>query len=194
MNHPSSSPPTRGPSIQQSRQQQLLSVDKVELVGKGYQDDWKTKVGRGLGADARTQEQATLQQEQDQGVGQMEVRRGEPEAQATPLGRAEELTAPSQNQQSPSIQDSAAMDSMKLLSGDEAEMVEEGCQDDWKTKVWRSFTRFLLQGGYLLGTTPELVPQKKTPLPDPGPSSGQRRRGGAKQRGECGQGAWKSKA
>ena len=39
MHHHSSSPPTWGSSIQQLRQQQLLSGDKVELVGKGYQDD-----------------------------------------------------------------------------------------------------------------------------------------------------------
>ena len=161
LHHHSSSPPTRGPSIQQSLQQQLLSVDKVELVGKGYQDDWKTKVGRSLGAEARTQEQAALQQEQDQGVGQLEVRLGEPEAQATPLGRAEELKAPSRDQRSPSLQDSAAMDSMKLLSVDEAELVEEGCQDNWKSKVWRSLARVLMLGSYLLGTPAESSPQEK---------------------------------
>ena len=44
------------------------------------------------GAEARTQEQAALQQEQEQGVGHLEVRLGEPEVQATLLGRAEELT------------------------------------------------------------------------------------------------------
>ena len=63
-------------------------------------------------------------------MGQLEVRLGEPEVQATPLDREEELTAPSRDQQSQSTQDSAAMDSMKLLSVDEAELVEEGCQDD----------------------------------------------------------------
>ena len=30
------------------------------------------------------------------------------------------------------------MDSMQLLSGDEAELVEEGCQGDWETKDGRS--------------------------------------------------------
>ena len=66
------------------------------------------------GAEAKTQGQATLQPEQDQGVGQLGVRLGEPEVRATLLGRAEELTAPSQNQRGPSIQDSAAMDSQEV--------------------------------------------------------------------------------
>ena len=45
----------------------------------------RTKVGRSLEAEARTQEQAALQQEKDQGVGKLE----EPEAQAAPLGNQE---------------------------------------------------------------------------------------------------------
>ena len=38
----------------------------------------------------------------------------------------------------PSIQDSAAMDSLQLLSVDEAKLVKEGGQDDGMTKAWRS--------------------------------------------------------
>ena len=38
--------PPRSPSIQQLGRQQLLSWNEVELMGKGCQDDWTTKVGR----------------------------------------------------------------------------------------------------------------------------------------------------
>ena len=43
---PSSPPPTRGPSIQQLGQQQLLSRNKAELRGDGCQDEWTTTVRR----------------------------------------------------------------------------------------------------------------------------------------------------
>ena len=65
--------------------QQWLGVGETELVEGGCQDDWRTKVWRSLEAEARTQEQAALQQEQDQGVGQLE----EPEAKATLLDNQE---------------------------------------------------------------------------------------------------------
>ena len=155
-------PPDPGPSSIQLRQ------GRAGLTGECCQGAWRTKVGRSLRAKAETQEQVALQQEQDQGEGQLD--------------------------RSLSIQDSAARDSRKLLSGDKAERGEESCQDDWKTKVWRSFTRVLLRGGYILGTAMELFPPKKAPLPDPGTSSCQLRQGGAEQIGECGQGAWRSKA
>ena len=93
-----------------------------------------------------------------------------------------------------SIQDSAAMDSRQLLSVDEAELVEEGCQDDWKTKVWRSLARFLMLGSYLLGAAAEFFPQEQALLPDLGPSSYQLRQGGAEQIGEGGQDTWRTKA
>ena len=71
------------------------------------------------------------------------------------------------------------MDSRQLLSVDEAELVEEGCQDDWKTKVWWSLARFLMLGSYLLGTAAEFFPQEKALLPDPDPCSSQPSQGGA---------------
>ena len=89
------------------------------------------------------------------------MRLGEPEAQAAPLGGAEGLTAPSRDQQSPSIQESAVMSSMQLLSGDEAELVEEGGQDDWTTKAWTSLTRFLMLGSCLLGATKAMAKTKE---------------------------------
>ena len=46
------------------------------------------------------------------------------------LSPLEELNVPSRDQRSPSIQDSTAMDSLQLLSVDEAGLVGEGCQDD----------------------------------------------------------------
>ena len=86
------------------------------------------------------------------------------------------------------------MDSVKLLSGDEAELMEEGCQDNWKTKVRGSFARVLMLGSPLLGTATDFFPQEKALLPDPDPCSSQPSQGGAKVIGECGQGAWRSKA
>ena len=53
------------------------------------------------------------------------------------------------------------MDSMKLLSVDESELVEEGCQGDWKTKAWRSLTRFPMLGSYLLDAAAKSSPQEK---------------------------------
>ena len=41
----------------------LLSGDEAELVAEGCQDGGKTKGGRSRGTEARTQEQAALQQE-----------------------------------------------------------------------------------------------------------------------------------
>ena len=142
---------------------------------------------------AKTQEQAALQQEQDQVVGQLEVRLGEPEDQATPLGRAEGRTSPSRDKRSPNIQDSAAGGPMQLLGVDETGLLEEGCQDGWKTKVWRDLVGFLMLGSYLLGTAAEFFSQEQAPPPDPGPSSIQLRQGRAGLTGECCQGAWRTK-
>ena len=60
--------------------QDRLGQGCAGMIGECGQD-----VGRSLEAEARTQEQAALLQEQDHGVGQLE----EPEAQATPLGNQE---------------------------------------------------------------------------------------------------------
>ena len=113
-------------------------MDEVEMGGKDYQGDLKTKVGRSLGAEARTQEQAARQQEQDQG--------------------------------------------------------EEGSQDDWKTKAWRSLAGDLMRGSYLQGAAAEFLTQKKALLPDPGPSSYKLSLGGSRMIGECGQDVWRSLA
>ena len=73
---------------------------------------------------------------------------------------------------------------MQLLGRDEARLVEEGCQDDWKIKVWRSLVRVLMIGSYLLGATAEFFPPEEAVLPEPGPTSYQLRQGGAELRGE----------
>ena len=142
---------------------------RAEVRAAEMEQDRETMGEWAAGAEARTQEQAAPQQERDQAVGQLEGRLGALEAQATPLGRAEELTAPSRDQRSPSIQESPAMDSMQSLSVDDADLVEEGYQDDWKTTAWRNLARFLMLGSYLLGAAAEFSPEKAL-LPDLGPS------------------------
>ena len=86
------------------------------------------------------------------------------------------------------------MDSLQLLSVDEAELEGEGCQNDWKTKAWRSLARFFMLGSYLQGAAAEFFPQEKALLPDPGPSSYKLSQGGAELVGECGQDDWRTKA
>ena len=46
MHRLSSPPPPRGPSSQQLGRQKLLSLNEVELMGEGCQDDWTAKIWR----------------------------------------------------------------------------------------------------------------------------------------------------
>ena len=81
------------------------------------------------------------------------------------------------------------MDSLQLLSMEEAKLAREGCQDDWRTKAWRSLARFLMLGRYPQGAAAEFFTQEKALLHNPSPSSYKLSQGGAGMIGECGQDA-----
>ena len=107
----------------------------------------RTKVGRSLKAKAGTQEQAALQQEQDQGVGQLEG----PETPATPLGNQERRL--NEFPASGIAQDLLTQD---LLSQAGAGMIGEGNQD-----VWGNLVKFFRKSSRLQATAAGLLLQKK---------------------------------
>ena len=102
-----------------------------------------TKVGRCPKAEAGTQEQAARQQEQNQGVGQLE----EPEAQAPPLG----------NQKGRLHEFPVSRLAQDLFSQGGAGMTGEDGQD-----TWRNLTKFVRRNGRLHATAASSASRKST--------------------------------
>ena len=148
------------PSSGLAPDQDLLGQKGAGMIGERGQD-----VGKIFEAKARTQEQAALQQDQDQGMG----RSVDPEAKTTTEPEFGTMKAPNRRPpmlclssppppRGPSIQQ---LWGQQLISLNEVEMMGKGCQDDWTPKVWRIIARFLVPGKYLLGIVAGLVLQTK---------------------------------